>query len=288
VRREGKQLIRNQRTILLLAIGLILTVSVVIAAASAGARLAPEGSDTTDAPREITPSNLTPGSTGTSVIGSTMEEGGDPLVEKPESPGSFSPSPTSDNNPSPTATAVSSPSPNPTVTSTSVPATSRAPTGNLLANPYFEGDHSSTVIPGWVNNGLWDISVKPHNPSPNNTAARINDPEQQGESQPGETAVIYQIVEGGGSSLAASIACVEHYAEVMQVTIFGSQSPDGPWTSVWQPFDLSACGFADWGPTVYAQTQLPQAWAYYQFQIVGRFVDWRGAVKVTDVSLSLQ
>lgn len=266
---EGKRLIRNQRTILMLAIGLILTVSVVIAAALAGVRLAPEGSATTDEPNstDLPPSSATV---------------------------SFSSSATSEVNPGSTATAVSSPtedkvaSPNPTVTSTSVPATFRAPTGNLLANPYFEGDHNSTVIPGWVNNGLWDISVKAHNPSPNNTAARINDPEQQGEYLLGETAVIYQIVEGGGSNLAASIACVQHYAEVMQVTIFGSQSPDGPWTSAWQPFGLSACGFADWGPTVYAQTQLPQAWAYYQFQIVGRFVDLRGAVKVTDVSLSLQ
>jgi hypothetical protein len=135
---------------------------------------------------------------------------------------------------------------------------------------------------------MWDISVKPHNPSPNDTSARINGPEQHGEYLLGETAVIYQIVEGGGSSLAASIACVEHYAEVMQVTIFGSQSPNGPWTSVWQPFDLSVCGFGDWAATVHAQTQLPQAWAYYQFQIVGRYVDERGGVKVTDVSLSLQ
>lgn len=260
---------RNQRTILMLAIGLILTVSVVIAAASTGAQLAPEGSAMTDEPN----STDLPHSSATVPFPSSA---------------------TSEVNPGSTATAVSSPtedkvaSPNPTVTSTSVPATSVPPTGNLLANPYFEGDHSSTVIPGWVNDGQWDISVKPHNPSPNDTSARINGPEQAGEYQQGETAVIYQIVEGGGSNLAASIACVQHQAEVMQVTIFGSQSPDGPWTSVWQPFDLSACGFADWGPTVHAQTQLPQAWAYYQFQIVGRYVDWRGGVKVTDVSLSLQ
>lgn len=263
------RLIGSRRTILMLAIGLILTASAAIAAALAGARLAPAGSATTD---ELSSTDLPPSSVTAS----------------------FSSSATSEVNPGSTATAVPSPtegnvaSPNPTVTSPSLPPTSGAPTGNLLANPYFEGDHSSTVIPGWVNDGQWDISVKPHNPSPNNTSARINGPEQHGEYQQGETAVIYQIVEGGGSNLAASIACVHHQAEVMQVTIFGSQSPDGPWTSVWQPFDLSVCGFADWGPTVHAQTQLPQAWAYYQFQIVGRYVDWRGGVKVTNVSLSLQ
>jgi hypothetical protein len=139
-----------------------------------------------------------------------------------------------------------------------------------------------------VNSGQWDISVKPHNPSPNNTAARINDPAQSGFYNPGEIAVLYQVVQGNGANLVATLACVEHYAEGMEVTILGSHSSGGPWTPVWQPFNLSVCGFADWGPTVQAQTQLPQAWAYYQFRIVGRYLDETGGVKVTDVSLSLQ
>jgi len=139
-----------------------------------------------------------------------------------------------------------------------------------------------------VNSGQWDISLKPHNPSPNNTAARINDASQDGEYTLGETAVLYQVVEGNGANLVATIACVEHYSEHIQVTILGSQSSEGPWTPVWQPFDISDCGFRDWGATVSAEIQLPQAWAYYQFQIVGRFVEWNGGIKVTNVSLSVQ
>lgn len=310
------QLMRSQRTILMLAIGVILTVPVIIAAASGGLRLAPELSATTDAPPEVMQSNPNPGSTGSAEIGSTEPNSTDSPPPTDTAP--FSLSATSETNPSSTAmlgptedqgdiptstvTVQFSPSATPKVEPSSTPiptpTAGRTPTftatippaqgDNQLLNPYFEGKHSSTEIPGWVNSGQWDVSIKGHNPSPNETAARINVAKYFGDYTPGETAVLYQVVGGGGPNLTASIACVQHYADVMQVTILGSETSEGPWTPVWQPFDISDCGFGDWGPTLHAETQLPQAWAYYQFQIVGRFEDESGGVKVTDASLSVQ
>ena len=282
-------MIRNQRTILMLAIGMILTVSIVIAFASGVVGPATAVSVSTDPPNEIVQSSVKPGSTGSMVIDSTEPNSPDSL--SPSAAVQFSATATSALEPSSTAT----PSPTrdgddnrtPTVTPSPNPASSGPPSGNLLVNPYFEGQHGSTSIPGWVNSGQWDISVKPHNPSPNITAARINDAAQSGFYTPGGIAVLHQVVQGNGTNLAATIACVQHYAEVMDVTILGSQSSGGPWTPVWQPFAISVCGFADWGPTVSAQTQLPQTWAFYQYQIVARFEDERGGVKVTDVSLSI-
>lgn len=307
----------NQRRILGLGIGLAITLTVVIMAAFGGDRLSWGISEVSDSGRENADSVMTPEHAENRAPGSTLVAIGVPINEKlanESKPGvayiaqrepnsTDSPHMSSTASPSPTATLYvdprlsATPSPTddargtPTTTFTPSPtlASSRPPAANLLVNPYFDGVHNSTSIPGWVNDGHWDISLKPSNPSPPNTAARINTPGQlEGKTRPGETAVLYQVVQGGGSDLSASIACVQHYAELMQVTVLGAQSSRGPWTPVWQPFSLADCGFADWGPTVQAQTQLPQAWAFYQFQVVGRYEDERGGVKVTDASLSVQ
>jgi hypothetical protein len=87
------------------------------------------------------------------------------------------------------------PSPTPTPTVAAPTATDSGPPNpgtNQLANPCFDGTHNDDPLV-WQQTAGWDVSMKPTNPcAASNTAARINDPAQAGESGPNRDERIWQ------------------------------------------------------------------------------------------------
>jgi hypothetical protein len=156
-----------------------------------------------------------------------------------------------------------------------------------LVNPCFNGVHNADP-PGWQQTAGWDVSQKASNPCEQyETAGRINDPAQAGESAPDIPEAIWQVVPGQGPDLVAEMQCVHHFAYYTDMNIYGGASPNGPWTLVWKPFTLAHCGQDVWGALQHAETRLAQGYAYYKVEFaamyaVAGFIEDAGGVKFTN------
>jgi hypothetical protein len=161
------------------------------------------------------------------------------------------------------------------------------PALNQLVNPCFTGVHNGDP-PGWQQTAGWDVSMKASNPcEPSETAGRINDPAQAGESAPDIDERIWQVVPGQGSYLVAEMQCVHHFAYYTDMNIYGGASPNGPWVPVWKPFTLAHCGQDQWGALQHAETHLAQGYAYYRIEFAAMYAiagvsEDAGGVKFTN------
>lgn len=160
---------------------------------------------------------------------------------------------------------------------------------NHLVNPYFNGTHGAQPPSPWIPTSGWDVSFKPSNPSPTNTACRINDPAQSGLSGPNIEEVIYQVVAGHGVNLIVEGQCVHHFADHTDVKIYGSANSNGPWTEVWHPFDLDdADEDGRWlEPIKHFETTIGTPYAFYKYEFSAMYPvagpsDDAGGVKFTN------
>lgn len=126
------------------------------------------------------------------------------------------------------------------------------PSGNLLQNPWFRVDCESSLA-GWsvdvTPDGLsWGGSDKTQNPSDENClgdwtgfAARWADQNSKGVSfSPNQDARLWQVVgpvDASATTLQFHFLMVFHRMNTFRAEIFGGDGPDGPWTSVWIPFE---------------------------------------------------
>lgn len=134
------------------------------------------------------------------------------------------------------------------------------PGDNLIVNPWFRdpGDQTQSSLYGWTDaaglNQYWSSSQKESNPSPDafqagvcgrdieycGTSARLSPTkgETGGLGVPEADAYLYQVVRANGSDrkLKFFTHWVSHKLEIAEVTIYGGDTADGPWTSVWVPF----------------------------------------------------
>ena len=188
------------------------------------------------------------------------------------------------------AAPVPSPTPKPSAVAPTPTSTGRTdPGANQLVNPCFDGTHNEDP-PGWQQTSGWDVSMYKNPCGPYGTAGRINDPAQAGESGPDRDERIWQVVPGQGADLMAKMQCVHHFAYYTDMNIYGSGSPNGPWTLVWTPFTLDDCEQDEWGATVRtAETQLAHDFAYYKVEFAAMYAPvgpTSGGVKFTNAFFS--
>ncbi len=192
------------------------------------------------------------------------------------------------------------------------------PDDNLIVNPWFrdDADPSAAGLDGWtrvLTNGVgWVTSQKESNPSPTivvsgrcgydsvycGTSARwakiVSGP-YAGQTFPNIDVYLYQVVDSGAQTkeLTFFMHWVSHRVAAAEVTIFGSQSPNGPWTQVWVPFFHSQDeviyppgGEIEeiWEETGFLETTLGQGFRYYKVQFRANLPEGEGVgFKMTGV-----
>ena len=179
------------------------------------------------------------------------------------------------------------------------------PGGNLIVNPWFRDatDLSEPGFDGWtriMTNGVtWGPSQKISNPAPDivisadcgyeqvfcGTAARWA--AQGGVTYPNIDVILYQVVAANPAhrQLRFFTHWVSHRVEAAYVEIYGSHSPNGPWTLVWEPFFHSqdeviippSGDVADlWEVTGFLEKTLVQGFNYYKVQFRARLPEGDG------------
>lgn len=130
------------------------------------------------------------------------------------------------------------------------------PSDNLIKNPWFRTNNIAS-LEYWVSaTGEWSCSQKESNPTPTivvapkcdyknvycGTAARVS-PDTGGICELKMPALnkdiyIYQVVSANpaNKTLKYDASWVSHIVTPAYVSVFASESPNGPWTKVWQPF----------------------------------------------------
>jgi len=170
---------------------------------------------------------------------------------------------------------------------------------NLINNPWFRdaSDNTKGGLDGWSQAtvlGEWGVSQKGSNPSPDNvvgTAARWGDSAIAGNitGVPGIDAYLFQVVSAGKthSTLVVQLWFVTLDIDEVKVSIYGSESKNGPWTEVWVPWQSTTGSMprGKWNQTPVLTTELEKTFGFYKFELHGRYKDTDGtaAVKYTGV-----
>ncbi|RMG97967.1 MAG: hypothetical protein D6706_07855 [Chloroflexi bacterium] len=177
------------------------------------------------------------------------------------------------------------------------------PDGNLITNPWFRSAQNPNRpgLDGWTDaagpNTYWSTSQKDSNPSPDNvtgTAARFASGSGQGggTGQGGVDAFLYQVVAADPNKrlLRFKTHWVTGWIERAGVTIYGSDAPDGPWTAVWTPLEVTQATSSGmvWTETPLLEQVIERGYAYYKVELFGRYPEGRRqGVKFTGVYFSV-
>lgn len=161
------------------------------------------------------------------------------------------------------------------------------PSGNLISNPWFRSVASpaNPGLDGWTDpaapNGYWSTSQKSSNPSPDGisgTSARFASGSGQGGGgvgQGGVDAYLYQVVSANPSNTTLWFFShwVTGWIENASFIIYGGESPEGPWTQVWQPLQVTAATTSDhiWTKTSLLSHQISVGYPYYKVEAAGRY-----------------
>lgn len=163
------------------------------------------------------------------------------------------------------------------------------PGDNLVTNPWFNSGSNTSLasLDGWTNvlkNGVgWIPSDKDQNPSPYGemgTAARWA--EMNEVVYPNVDVYLYQVISADSAQrkLRFSTWWVSHRVDVLEYTVYGSSSAQGPWTKVWTPLSVSvaveekpASGDKDdlWKNTGLKETTISTGYPYYKLEIHARY-----------------
>jgi hypothetical protein len=191
------------------------------------------------------------------------------------------------------------------------------PSDNLINNPWFRSsaDPKASSLDGWTiaagSENYWSTSQKESNPSPDivisgvcgrrevycGTGARLSPTQGQsgGLGQVGVDAYLYQVVSADGNHrhLKFFTHWVSHKIDPAEVTIYGGNSENGPWTSVWVPFHhvqeansrAPEGGQAElWAETEFLETRIENGYDYYKIEIHARLPDSESAgFKITGI-----
>jgi len=195
------------------------------------------------------------------------------------------------------------------------------PDDNLIANPWFRSaaDPSLSALDGWTDaagkDQYWSSSQKVSNPAPDplvsgvcghettycGTAARLSTTPGQsgGIGKIGVDSYLYQVVpaDSANRQLKFFTHWVAHTVNPAEVNVYGGETPDGPWTLVWQPFYqvveqviLPPPGEdTDWlwqeytAATPLVETTLESGYAYYKIEIHAALPDADGGFKLTGI-----
>ncbi len=188
-------------------------------------------------------------------------------------------------------------------------AVPQLPSDNLLKNPWFRDSLNKPSLQDWVDAtgplGHWVASDKPGNPSPDNavgTSARISVGEEGGLAATipvNYPAYLYQVVPADPSkkTLKFDMYWVTHTVKPVTVTVYGSNSANGPWTQVWVPFNKTFTQAyvppAGSGPanaylwnyysnmTDMVSTTISTGYPYYKLQVYAVLPDEAGGLKLT-------
>jgi hypothetical protein len=176
------------------------------------------------------------------------------------------------------------------------------PDDNLVSNPWFRSatDPTKSALDGWTDaagqDKYWSSSQKESNPSPDiivsgvcgfqpvycGTGARLSTTPGQsgGVAKPGVDSYLYQVVPANSShrKLTFFTHWVSHQVEIAEVTIYGGNSPNGPWTSLWVPFSHTQLGVSSpsesepdlWTQTEFLDMTLTTGYSYYRIEIHSR------------------
>lgn len=179
------------------------------------------------------------------------------------------------------------------------------PDDNLIVNPWFRnaGDRTESGFDGWTllltDGHTWGLSQKESNPSPDlvvagkcgsqqvycGTAARWA--EQDGVLYPNIDVFAYQVVAADPSQRKLKFFAhfVSHRVEVGAVNVYGGESPDGPWQSIWSPLyhtqDVQIVpengGQQElWVETGFRETIAEQGFPYYKVELQSRLPELAG------------
>jgi len=196
------------------------------------------------------------------------------------------------------------------------------PPDNLVYNPWFRdpADPTRPSLAGWTDSAgesqYWSTSQKLSNPSPDEfvagpcgrepgycgTSARLNTtPGKSGGISPvGADAYLYQIIpaDPNNTRLKYFAHWVAHAIDPAEVTIYGGETPEGPWTEVWRPFHVVLEYEAkpppgegqDWlwktntASTPPVEMTLAKGYPYYKLEIHARLVSQdTSAFKITGI-----
>jgi len=127
------------------------------------------------------------------------------------------------------------------------------PSDNLLANPWFQSNCSPNQV-GWqiTPTDTWGGSEKTQNPTVVNcngnwtghSARFAKEAANDGNFHPNVSAFLSQVVgpvDASKKNLKFHALLVAHRVNQYKAEIFGSNSPNGPWNSVWVPFNIEDC-----------------------------------------------
>lgn len=175
------------------------------------------------------------------------------------------------------------------------------PNDNLVTNPWFRRDADPTFsgLDHWTDaaglNKYWSSSQKESNPSPDivvsgvcggaavycGTGARLSLTQGQsgGIAQPGVDAYLYQVVSADASKrkLKFFTHWVSHLVEPAEVIIYGGQTTNGPWNSIWVPFyhvqQTNPPPPHLWTNTGFQELVIDEGYPYYKIEIHARLPD---------------
>ncbi|MBI4137098.1 carbohydrate binding domain-containing protein [Candidatus Roizmanbacteria bacterium] len=164
------------------------------------------------------------------------------------------------------------------------------PADNLLQNPWFRSniDPNKPGTDYWTVDEYWVAVQKPTQPSPdieNGTAVKIGPVEFHGTGEPGVPGYISQVVSANSNNTTLKFqtwwVAVRH--DIFEVQIYGGDTQNGPWTSVWTPFSETNDP-SDWVQTSLFQTTIAQGYPFYKVELMGQFsADNSLGIKVTGV-----
>jgi hypothetical protein len=181
------------------------------------------------------------------------------------------------------------------------------PEDNLVVNPWFRTG-SKPSIDGWSRTPAdrgWSPSQKEGNPTPDKlagTAARVSTGrtvENRGQNtRAKEDVYLYQVMPADPAKLALKFDMywVTHTLNPGEVNIYGSDSKDGPWTQLWQPFyqvhtkvviPASRRGNDLWPHysdlTDLVTTNLAKGYPFYKLEVHANLPDASGGFKISGV-----
>ena len=202
------------------------------------------------------------------------------------------------------------------------------PEDNLITNPWFRSasNPATAGLDGWTNvlqdGAGWEAGQKGSDPSPDilisgacgfkevycGSVIRWANVKDRGgvSSYPGVDAYIYQVVKADAAhrKLKFFMYWVNHRVDVVEVNIYGADSPEGEWAKIWTPFYLSqdfvlppgdhpGHDGLPWLQTGFLETVIGSGYPYYKVEIHARYPEARTdqgnvGVKITGVYLGTE
>lgn len=158
------------------------------------------------------------------------------------------------------------------------------PPDNLITNPWFRDASNTTGShDGWTVGEEWGLSQKNHNPTPDGvqgTSVRLGIPK----ATFGVDSYIYTVVEANPDNLILRFQtwAVSRNLYKARVIVYGSESLDGPWEALWQPWYEEHSSIS-WIQTPLVETTLAKGFPYYKVEYMCNYGQGTAGCKFTGV-----